>query len=206
MYSLLMAGNLSSLSGTYAEIIKSIAAAGRTFDIIDRVPRIPSSFRPEIVEEGNAIDSHGHREAVSISFRDIQFAYPARSDVPVLGPKFNLDIASGENIAIVGGSGSGKSTVALLLARLYELNAGSIYINGINIQSIDPAILRDQIGVVSQEPLLFDGTIADNIRYGRSNASDEDVIEAARAAHVTQFSDELGGLSTQVGPRGTQLR
>ncbi len=207
MYSLLMAGNLSSLSNTYAEIIKSIAAAGRTFDIIDRVPRIPSSFHPETVEESKAVDFHGHREAVKISFRDVQFAYPARSDVPVLGPKFNLDIASGENIAIVGGSGSGKSTVALLLARLYELNAGSIYINGINIQSIDPAILRDQIGVVSQEPLLFDGTIADNIRYGRSNASDEDVIEAAARAHVTSFSDELpNGLSTQVGPRGTQLR
>jgi len=214
MYSLLMAGNLSSLSSTYAEIIKSIAAAGRTFDIIDRVPQIPSSFRDGKRSIDGNIESDKvfgrsdrHKEAVSISFRNVQFAYPARQDVPVLGPNFSLDIKAGENIALVGGSGSGKSTVSLLLARLYELNSGSISINGQNIESIDPDLLREQIGVVSQESFLFDGTIFDNIRYGRSNASDEEVIEAARAAHVTHFTDDLPhGLFTQVGPRGTQLR
>lgn len=204
MYSLLMAGNLSSLSSTYAEMVKSFAAAGRTFDLIDRVPQIPSSFRR------GQDNSDGHvekvTEAASISFQDIQFAYPAR-DVPVLGPHFSLDVKAGENLALVGGSGSGKSTVSLLLARLYELNSGSISINGKNIQSIEPALLREQVGIVSQESVLFDGTIADNIRYGRSSASDEEVLEAARVAHVTHFTDDLPhGLETQVGPRGTQLR
>jgi len=205
MYSLLMAGNLSSLSSTYAEMIKSFAAAGRTFDLIDRVPQIPSSFRHGQGSSDGNVESDKVTEAASISFKDIQFAYPAR-DVPVLGPYFSLDVKAGENIALVGGSGSGKSTVSLLLARLYELNNGSISINGRNIESIDPALLREQVGIVSQESFLFDGTIADNIRYGRSNASDEEVLEAARVAHVTHFTDDLPqGLDTQVGPRGTQL-
>eukprot|EP00984_Skeletonema_dohrnii_P006714 scaffold2396_cov184-Skeletonema_dohrnii-CCMP3373.AAC.2 len=205
MYSLLMAGNLSSLSSTYAEMIKSFAAAGRTFDLIDRVPQIPSSFRHGQGSSDGHVESDKVTEAASITFTDIQFAYPAR-DVPVLGPHFSLDVKAGENIALVGGSGSGKSTVSLLLARLYELNNGSISINGKNIESIDPALLREQVGIVSQESFLFDGTIADNIRYGRSNASDEEVLEAARVAHVTHFTDDLPqGLDTQVGPRGTQL-
>ena len=214
MYSLLMAGNLSGLSSTYAEAVKSLAAAGRTFDVIDRVPQIPSSFRDV---KGNSkllgindivvSTSDGHREAISISFRNVQFCYPARPEVSVLGPNFTLDIRAGEKIALVGGSGSGKSTVSLLLARLYELGSGSICINGHDICNLDPSFLREQIGVVSQEPLLFDGTISANIRYGRFNATDEEVMEAAKAAHVTNFTDALPeGLDTIVGHRGTQLR
>jgi len=206
MYSLLMAGNLSSLSSTYAEMIKSFASAKRAFELIDRVPQIPSSFRHRQGSSDGNVESAKITEAASISFRDIQFSYPTR-DVPVLGPHFSLDVKAGENIALVGGSGSGKSTVALLLARLYELNVGSISINGRNIENIEPALLREQVGIVSQESVLFDGTVADNIRYGRAGASDEDVLEAARVAHVTHFTDALPhGMDTQVGPRGTQLR
>ena len=148
----------------------------------------------------------GHREAISISFQDIEFAYPTRPDVPVLGP-FTLQIKAGDNVALVGGSGSGKSTVGVLLARLYNLESGSILINGHDIANVNPTFLRQQIGVVSQDPFLFDGTIADNIRYGKADATDEEVLEAARAAHVTNFTDELPfGLDTPVGNRGTQLR
>jgi ATP-binding cassette subfamily B protein len=154
----------------------------------------------------------------------------------VLGPNFILDINAGENIALVGGSGSGKSTISLLLTRLYNLDNGRILLNGKDVLDIDPAIVREQIGVVSQEPLLFSGTIYDNIRYGRPGASHEEVskqtcscfirhthlrlmlafrhygallqiLEAARSAHVTHFTDALPeGLQTQVGSRGTQLR
>ncbi|ACI64088.1 ABC transporter [Thalassiosira pseudonana CCMP1335] len=210
MYSLLMAGNVSSLSGTYAEMMKSIAAGGRVFDVIDRVPGIPSSFRAtrDQADERPIHNpfKHGGHKPLSISFQDIEFSYPARPDVTVLGPRMSLVINAGENIALVGGSGSGKSTVALLLSRLYNLNGGKILVSGHDIEDIDPAILRAQIGVVSQEPLLFAGSLADNIRYGRADASDEDVVEAARAAHVTHFSDSLpNGLDTQVGHRGAQL-
>lgn len=183
MYSLLMAGNVSSLSGTYTEVMKSIAAAGRVFDVIDRVPEIPSflhSSRDAMSHSRMIVDpflrDHGkHRESISITFNEVEFAYPTRPDAPVLGPDFTLDIRPGENIALVGGSGSGKSTVTLLLARLYNLNNGQILLNGQNIEDIDPAIVREQIGVVAQEPLLFYGSIAENIRYGRPDASDEEV-------------------------------
>ena len=214
MYSLLMAGNVSSLSGTYTEMMKSIAAAGRVFEIIDRSPRIPSSLHPSgqlAIDEGkeklNPFVHGDEREPISISFEDVGFAYPVRPDVPVLGPGFTLNIEAGKTVALVGGSGSGKTTVGLCLARLYNLDKGNIIFNGCNIMDIEPAIVREQIGVVAQEPLLFSGTIAENIRYGRPDASDEDILDAARAAHVTHFTDLLPlGLETPVGPRGTQLR
>jgi len=213
MYSLLMAGNVSSLSGVYAEIIKSIAAAGRVFEIIDRVPQIPSTLhttrvRREVEEKALNPFVHGEHieSSISIRFDNVGFAYPVRPDAPVLGPNFTLNINAGENIALVGGSGSGKSTVALLLTRLYNLDKGNIFLNGQDLSDIDPSIIRDQIGVVSQEPLLFSGTIKENIRYGRPDASDEEILEAARAGHVTHFTDTLPlGLDTQVGSRGTQL-
>jgi ATP-binding cassette subfamily B protein len=210
MYSLLMAGNVSSLSGTYTEIMKSIAAAGRLFEIIDRVPQIPSSLLTS-GDDGTIVDKSKSSpfergKPISIKFDGVQFAYPARPDAKVIGPQFTLDIDAGENLALVGGSGSGKSTISLLLTRLYNLDNGSILLNGKNIVTLDPTIVREQIGVVAQEPLLFSGSIYDNIRYGRPNASSEDILEAARLARVTQFTDTFPeGLETQVGSRGTQL-
>ena len=205
MYSLLMAGNISSLSGTYTEIQKSLAAAGRVFDIIDRVPLISSPLNTTDHKE-TSNNPFEESESISIKFENVGFSYPTRVDVPVIGPNFSLDINAGENIALVGGSGSGKSTIGLLLSRLYNLDEGKILLNGRDISELDPSVVREQIGVVSQEPLLFYGSIADNIRYGRPNATDEEVEEAARKAHVTQFSDTLPqGLETQVGSRGTQL-
>ena len=204
MYSLLMAGNVSSLSGTYTEIMKSMAAATRVFDIIDRVPQISNDATKE--RNNPFVDEDGNHASISIKFDDVGFAYPARAEAPVIGPHFNLDICAGENIALVGGSGSGKSTIGMLLARLYNLDTGRIILNGHDITDIDPSIIREQVGVVSQEPLLFFGSIIDNIRYGRPDASDEEVLEAARQAHVIDFTDALPqGLATNVGSRGTQL-
>ena len=225
------AGNVSSLSGTYAEVMKSMAAAGRVLDIIDRVPQIPSSFNASgnSSKKDTINNPFVHGQPIEIRFDDVSFAYPTR-DAPVIGPNFNLNIEAGENIALVGGSGSGKSTLGMLLARLYNLDKGSIYLDDHNISDMDPSIIREQIGVVAQEPLLFHGTIRDNIRYGRPDASDDEVsicgvsflsyfykqanpylfhqvLEAAKQAHVTHFTDTLPeGLLTQVGSRGTQLR
>lgn len=114
MYSLLMAGNVSSLGGTYAEISKSLAAAGRVFDIIDRVPQIPSTLHTGECRAGEENTSNSfvhdrHKDSISIKFDNVGFAYPARSDVPVIGPNFTLTIKAGEKVCLVGGSGSGET-------------------------------------------------------------------------------------------------
>jgi len=147
-----------------------------------------------------------NKEYLSIQFKNVQFTYPNRPEAPVIGPKFSLDIPAGSNVALVGGSGSGKSSVALLLALLYNLDRGNICLNGMDVMDMDPTVMREQIGVVAQEPLLFSGSIFENIKFGRPDASDEEIEEAARSAHVTHFTDSLPhGLNTEVGPRGTQL-
>lgn len=200
MYSLLMAGNVSSLSGTYTEMMKSIAAAGRVLDIIDRDPAIPRTMTDDITCTRLGSDS------LSVHFHNVKFSYPSRNDVQILGPKFSLDIEAGEVISIVGGSGSGKSTIASLLTRIYDCDDGVISLNNNDITKIDPEILRNSIAIVPQEPQLFRGTIADNIRYGRFDASDEEVFEAAKLAHVLNFTDNLPhGLYTEVGDRGRLL-
>jgi len=243
MYSLLLAGNVSSLSGTYTEMMKAVAAADRVFEVMDSKPGIPSSLDP--VNDGksgvgNSSDtgdtlgtsdcslSTTSSQPLSVEFRDVTFAYPSRPDKTILGPGFSLKIHPGEVIAIVGGSGSGKSTIASLLTRLYDTTppvdntyhidgsnrtpplthttTPSILIDDHDIKSLPTSNLRTCIGIVSQEPLLFDGTIEDNIRYGRRTASDEEVREAARIAHVLEFTDHMpDGLRTEVGMRGMQL-
>ena len=228
MYSLLMAGNISSLSSTYAEMMKSIAAAGRVFQIVDREPLIPPNFDASrtVMSEGSA-DSKGIEEEdgtnanliknlknhqLGAEFRNVSFAYPSReADSYVIGPGMSLKVEPGEVIAIVGGSGSGKSTLAALLTRLYDVSNkdGAVLIDGHDVRDLHPSVLRECIGVTAQEPQLFATTIEDNIRYGNMAATDEEVREAAELAHVLDFTEKRDafpdGLKTFVGTRGTQL-
>jgi len=223
MYSLLMAGNISSLSSTYADMMKSVAAAGRVFSVIERVPMIPSTLchEEETSTKDITTDLAGtkatqyaplHSRKLPIEFQNLTFAYPTRPDAAVIGPKFSLKIRAGEVMALVGGSGSGKSTIAALLTRLYDISpsedgtTSAILIDGHDIRDLDPSTLRECVGIVSQEPLLFSTTIEENIRYGKLSASDEEVREAARVAHVLEFAENFPeGLQTCVGSRGTQL-
>jgi ATP-binding cassette subfamily B protein len=203
MYSLLMAGNLSSLSSLYGDLSRAVAASNRVFDVLNRTPMIPAApthfdskthdplvpltFRPHLkTNRGNRMPP------LDVLIRNLDFSYPSRPDIPVL-MNMNLSVASGEVLAVVGGSGSGKSTLANLITRLYEVPQNSIFINNTDIRDYPPHELRRMIGVVSQEPLLFRGSIADNIRYGEWDATDEDVLEAARLAHVLDFANGLGG-------------
>ena len=229
MYSLLMAGNISSLSSTYAEMMKSIAAAGRVFQIVDREPLIPPNFDAtsivlsdgtadsEINQEENGRDGSMMIQALEnhqlgIEFRNVSFAYPSRpgADSYVIGPGMSLKIEPGEVIAIVGGSGSGKSTLAALLTRLYDVSNsdGAVLIDGHDVRDLHPSVLRECIAVTAQEPQLFATSIEDNIRYGHMSATYEEVREAARLAHVLDFTDSDAfpdGLKTDVGSRGAQL-
>ena len=121
-----------------------------------------------------------------ISFENIEFAYPTRPNVTVL-QKFNLQVKRGQTVAFVGTSGSGKSTLVLLIEHFYNPKTGSVKIDGIDINDLNVEWLRSQIGIVSQEPALFKGTIMENIRSGRLDATDEDCIEAAKMANAHDF-------------------
>ncbi len=152
-----------------------------------------------------------HLRGALIEIENLSFRYPSRPDVPVLN-NFNLTVPPGSVVAIVGSSGSGKSTIGSLLTRLYDAhyNDGAvppIRINGKSIRDYDTQDLRQMIGIVSQDPVLFQGSIRDNIRYGMwDKVSDDDVTEAARQAFVLDFANSFpDGLDTMVGPRGVML-
>jgi ABC-type multidrug transport system fused ATPase/permease subunit len=137
-----------------------------------------------------------------VRFRDVTFSYGRE---PVLR-HVSFEAKAGDVLAIIGRTGSGKTTLTDLLLRLYDPDAGSIEIDGMDLRHIARDALLDQMAVVTQDPFLFDGTIRENIRYGRRDASEDEVLAAARAAHVDEFVDELAlGYDTEVGAAGTLL-
>lgn len=160
-------------------------AAASIFSIIERQPLIDSlgddGLRPENLTG-------------SIEFDDIHFRYPARSDVPVL-KGLNLKIESGKTVALVGPSGCGKSTCIQLIQRLYDPMEGSIFADGIRLKDMNTSWLRSYIGVVGQEPVLFSTTIADNIRFGKPNATQEEIEKAAKIANCHDFICKLTNVS-----------
>jgi ABC transporter fused permease/ATP-binding protein len=194
VYTLVLAMSLGALADLWADFMKALGAAERIFEIQDRVPRVPGA--------GGLAPEHAEGR---IAFEDVHFAYPTRRDVPVL-QGIDLAVASGEVVALVGPSGAGKSTLAQLLSRFYDPDAGRIRLDGRDLPVLDPRWLRRQIGVVSQEPILFSGTVEENIRYGRPEASDAEVEAAARAANAHEFVARFpDGYATRVGERGVQL-
>uniref|UniRef100_A0A7N8WU94 ATP-binding cassette, sub-family B (MDR/TAP), member 4 n=1 Tax=Mastacembelus armatus TaxID=205130 RepID=A0A7N8WU94_9TELE len=171
-------------------------AAHKVYSIIDRIPSIDSysedGFKPDFFQ-GN------------IEFKNIHFCYPSRIDVKVLN-NMSLSVKSGETFALVGSSGCGKSTTIQLLLRFYDPQEGSISIDGHDIRSLNIRYLREMIGVVSQEPILFATTIAENIRYGRPDVTQQEIEQAAKEANAYDFIMNLPDkFETLVGGRGTQM-
>jgi len=194
LYSIFVGGSLGALSELWADFMRSLGAAERIFELIDREPRIPSSG-------GRTLE----KVSGSVAFQDVRFAYPTRVDVPVLD-RVTLAISPGERVAVVGPSGAGKSTIAALLARFYDPIGGAIRIDGVDLRELDPNWLHRQVGTVAQEPILFSSTIAENIRYGRPGASNADVEAAARVANAHEFVGRFPlAFETLVGERGIQL-
>lgn len=194
LYTGMVAISLGSLASLYGDFMRASGASARVFQLIDRVS--------ELEAEGDDVpeDSTG-----AIDFIGVHFSYPSRPDVVVL-QDFSVELAPGRVVALAGHSGSGKSTVAALLARFYDPQQGSITLDGRDIREFDPRSLRNEIGVVSQEPILFATSIADNIRYGRPAATMEEVREAAEAANAVEFIDGFpDGFDTLVGERGVRL-
>jgi len=194
VYSMFVAFALGALTELWADFMKASGASERVFELMDRQPAMPAS--------GGERPAHTEGR---VQLQDVRFTYPARPDVPVL-QGIELNIEPGEVVAIVGPSGSGKSTIASLLGRLYDPQGGRILLDGKDLKELDPEWLRQQIGVVAQEPLLFSSSIADNIRYGKAGASMAEIEAAAKAANahdfITRFPERY---DTLVGERGVQL-
>ncbi|KAF2716526.1 ATP-binding cassette permease [Polychaeton citri CBS 116435] len=193
MYTAYAGGSLFGLSGFYSELMKGVGAASRLFELQDRDPTI-SPTKGDMIKSARG----------NIEFHNVSFSYPTRPAVNIF-ENLSFTIPQGTNVAIVAPSGAGKSTVASLLLRFYAPNSGSITIEGKDISTLNAKQLRRRIGYVGQEPVLFSGTIAENIAYGRPLASRSEVTKAAREANCQFISDFPEGLETFVGARGTQL-
>ncbi|HYO73587.1 MAG TPA: ABC transporter transmembrane domain-containing protein [Archangium sp.] len=194
IYSMMVAFALGALTDLWADFMRATGAAERVFELIDRKPAIPASG-------GERLPSVQGR----VEFQQVRFAYPTRPDVPVL-QGIDLKLDPGDVVAIVGPSGAGKSTIAGLLARMYDPQGGRLLLDGKALDSLDPEWLRQQIGTVAQEPMLFASSIEDNIRYGRMDATQAEIEAAARAANAHEFISRFPeGYRTLVGERGVQL-
>lgn len=193
MYTAYAGSSLFGLSGFWSELMKGVGAATRLFELQDRKPTIaPTAGKPVVSARG------------PIRFENVTFSYPTRPAVTIF-KDLDFEIPQGSNIAVVGPSGGGKSTIASLLLRFYSPTQGSIKIDGVDISTMNAKQLRRKIGIVSQEPVLFSGTIADNIAYAKPSASRREIIEAARKANCRFIEDFPDGLDTSVGPRGAML-
>jgi ATP-binding cassette subfamily B protein len=184
---------LDAMSRIVSNTQKAAAGAKRIFDILDHVSSVPEPITPV------ALPPHvrGH-----ITLRDASFRYGNRAVIRQL----NLDIQPGQMIGLVGHSGSGKSTLVNLICRFYDLSEGAIELDGTDIRQLKVADYRRQIGLVLQEPFLFFGTIADNIAYGKPDATREEIVAAARAAHAHEFILRMPqGYDSLVGERGQGL-
>ncbi|MFM7348855.1 MAG: ABC transporter transmembrane domain-containing protein [Erythrobacter sp.] len=192
----LVAGALGSLTEVYGDLLRGAGAASRLAELPEARPEIAPPARPERLP----VPARG-----SLSFRNVTFRYPARPETAALRD-FTLEIEPGETVAIVGPSGAGKSTIFQLVERFYDPQAGTIRLDGVPLTSADPAEIRARIALVPQDGVLFSANARDNLRYGKWDASDEDIWQAARAANAETFLRALpNGLDTYLGEGGTQL-
>lgn len=193
IYAINLSNPVKRLSQVYGNIQKAMAAGDRVFAILDT--------KPEVVEKTNAIvlpEVDGR-----VRFDHVSFSYDGEKKAL---DDFSLDVPAGRVVAIVGPSGAGKTTIANLLPRFYDATEGAITVDGIDVRDVTFQSLREQIGVVPQETMLFNATIKDNILYGRLDGTDKEVYAAAKAANALEFIERLPeGMDTLVGERGSSL-
>jgi ABC-type multidrug transport system fused ATPase/permease subunit len=210
VYTAFIGGAIASLGSFYGEIIGSIGATERIRDILNAPSEVDLKFSNyELLLHGTPSKSAQQqplqRLKGNISFQNVHFRYPTRTDVEVL-KGLNLNIQSGQKVALVGPSGAGKSTVIQLLLKFYDRAEGSIMIDNQSIEDYEISSYRSNLAIVPQEVLLFGGTISDNIRYGRPDATEADIIEAAKKSNSWEFISSFPeGLGTIVGERGIKL-
>lgn len=191
-YAMQLASSVAALSGLLSQWQEALGASGRVFELLDERPDLPRPAQPLAL-------THCRGE---VSFRHVSFRYEEREVLSDI----HFQVAPGEIIALVGPSGAGKSTLVSLLARFWDVTEGAVYVDGQDVRRYDLSALRSQIGLVPQETLLFSGTVAENIWYGRPQAPREEMTRAAEAAHASEFIARLeNGYDTLVGERGVKL-
>ncbi|RIV27802.1 ATP-binding cassette domain-containing protein [Fibrisoma montanum] len=196
VYTTFIGGSVAGMGDLYAQLQRTVGASERILEILDE----PSEVEVTQEEAPLFVPVRG-----DVSFRNVQFSYPSRPDVPVL-KGISLDVAAGRKIALVGQSGAGKSTIVQLLMRYYAVGNGQILVDNRDLATFNITELRKNIAVVPQEVMLFGGTILENISYGKPNASEAEIREAARKANALDFIESFPeGFQTVVGERGVKL-
>jgi ATP-binding cassette, subfamily B, bacterial MsbA len=193
LYGVTIGASLATIAGLYGQLREGTGAVQRVFEIIDTQPTVVDA--PDAVDLGPVTGR--------IELDGVSFAYDGERHVV---RDLDLHVPAGEVLAVVGPSGSGKTTLVGLIPRLWDVSRGTIRVDGTDIRDVTTGSLRAQIGLVPQEATLFGGTIAENIRYGRLDATDAEIDEAARSANASEFIARLpNGLATVVGERGVRL-
>jgi len=196
IYSIMVAGAVAALSEIWSELQRAAGATERLVELLN--------IEDTVNDPVEAVSSPSSWSG-EITFRDITFAYPTRADEATLS-NINLEIKPGETIALVGPSGAGKSTFIQLLQRFYDPDQGEIFLDGIDIKTMNRLEFRKSIALVPQDPVIFATTVMENIRFGNPEANDEEIYEAARSAAAHDFISDLPkGYSTYVGERGVML-
>jgi ATP-binding cassette, subfamily B, bacterial len=196
-YAAIVANGAGTVAEVWGELQRAAGATERLMDLLDTAPRIVAPAAPVV--------SPAPGKAGAVELDQVSFAYPARPGAAAL-QRFSLRVAPGERVALVGPSGAGKSTVFALLLRFYDPQQGAVRIDGVDVRDMEPRALRGLLAVVPQEPVIFAASVLDNVRYGRAQATREEVISACEKAFALEFIERLPqGLDTALGERGVTL-
>jgi len=198
LYITLAASSVATLAEVWGDLLRAAAATERLSELLATRPQIADPPAPRELPSGV-------HAGLRVDLQEVTFAYPSRPGRPVIDD-LSLIIEAGQTVALVGPSGAGKSTIFQLLQRFYDVSDGSVLVGGVDVRQLRLADLRGRIAVVPQEPVIFSGTVLDNIRYGRPGATVEEALAAGRAAHVEEFVGQLPQrYDTYVGERGLRL-
>jgi ATP-binding cassette subfamily B protein len=194
-YAVMVATAVGAISEVFGQLKRAAGASERIRELLATPTEIAAPATPQALPAPRG----------EVAFDNVTFSYPTRPQAEAL-KDFSLAVKPGEVVALVGPSGAGKSTVFQLLLRFYDPKAGVVSVDGVDVKAADLYALRERFALVSQEPVIFSGSVTDNVRYGNPDASDADVRAACDAAHVTEFASALpNGFDTELGERGVRL-